>query len=77
MLEAAGKTLGQVLYERIFEPLDMDETTFYLSSDKSERIAELNFGAMADNTQFWGNALGRRRTQFNDRRLCDIRRDAA
>ena len=48
---AAGKTLDQVLNERIFEPLGMDETSFYLSSDKSERIAEPNFGAMADNTQ--------------------------
>ena len=48
---AAGKTLDQVLNERIFEPLGMDETSFYLSSDKSERIAEPNFGTMADNTQ--------------------------
>ena len=48
---AAGKALDQVLNERIFEPLGMDETSFYLSSDKSERIAEPNFGAMADNTQ--------------------------
>ena len=48
---AAGKTLDQVLNERVFEPLGMDETSFYLSSDKSERIAEPNFGTMADNTQ--------------------------
>jgi len=48
---AAGKALDQVLNERIFEPLGMDETSFYLSSDKAERIAEPNFGAMADNTQ--------------------------
>jgi len=48
---AAGKALDQVLNERIFEPLGMDETSFYLSSDKVERIAEPNFGAMADNTQ--------------------------
>ncbi len=48
---AAGKALDQVLNERIFEPLGMDETSFYLSSDKSERIAEPNFGAMADNTK--------------------------
>ena len=48
---AAGKTLDQVLDERIFEPLGMDETSFYLSSNKAERIAEPNFGAMADNTQ--------------------------
>ena len=48
---AAGKALDQVLNERIFEPLGMDETSFYLPSDKAERIAEPNFGAMADNTQ--------------------------
>lgn len=48
---AAGKALDQVLNERIFEPLGMDETSFYLSSDKAERIAEPNFGDMADNTQ--------------------------
>jgi len=48
---AAGKALDQVLNERIFEPLGMDETSFYLSSDKAERIAEPNFGAMADNTR--------------------------
>ena len=48
---AAGKTLDQVLDERIFEPLGMDETSFYLSSDKAGRIAEPHFGAMADNTQ--------------------------
>lgn len=48
---AAGKALDQVLNERIFEPLGMDDTSFYLSSDKAERIAEPNFGAMADNTQ--------------------------
>ena len=48
---AAGKALDQVLNERIFEQLGMDETSFYLSSDKAERIAEPNFGAMADNTQ--------------------------
>ena len=48
---AAGKALDQVLNERIFEPLGMDETSFYLPSDKAERIAEPNFGDMADNTQ--------------------------
>ena len=45
-------TLDQVLDERIFEPLGMDRS-FYLSSNKSERIAEPNFGAMAGP----GNAL--------------------
>ena len=40
-----------MLSERIFEPLGMNDTSFSLSSDKSERIAEPNFGSMADNTQ--------------------------
>ena len=77
MLEvAAGKTLDQVLDERIFEPLGMDETSFYLSSDKAERIAEPNFGAMADNTQVramlsGGGGLNSTTEDY------EIRRDAA
>ena len=75
---AAGKTLDQVLDERIFEPLGMDETPLYLSSNKAERIAEPNFGAMANNTCKSGQcALRRRRAQFNDSYRHEIRRDAA
>lgn len=47
---AAGQTLDVLLKERIFDPLGMDETSFYVSADKSARIAEPIHGAMADNT---------------------------
>jgi len=47
---AAGQTLDVILHERIFEPLGMDETTFYVPADKASRIAEPVHGAMSDNT---------------------------
>lgn len=53
VLEVAdGKTLDVVLAERIFEPLGMDETTFWVPKSKADRIAEPIYGAaMQDNTQ--------------------------
>jgi CubicO group peptidase (beta-lactamase class C family) len=48
---AAGKTLDVVLEERIFAPLGMDETTFYVPISKSNRIPEPFHGVMADNTE--------------------------
>lgn len=47
---AAGKPLADILNERIFEPLNMDETSFYVPASKASRIAEPIHGAMADNT---------------------------
>ncbi len=47
---AAGQTLETILNERIFEPLGMDETTFYVPASKASRIAEPIHGEMADNT---------------------------
>jgi CubicO group peptidase (beta-lactamase class C family) len=47
---AAGKPLDAILNERIFEPLGMDETTFYVPAAKASRIAEPIHGEMADNT---------------------------
>jgi CubicO group peptidase (beta-lactamase class C family) len=47
---AAGKPLDAILNERIFEPLGMDETTFYVPSSKASRIAQPIHGDMADNT---------------------------
>ena len=44
---ATGKTLDQMLDERIFESLGIDETSFYLSSDKSERsLAAMSLAPM-------------------------------
>lgn len=47
---AAGKPLDELLEERIFDPLGMDETTFYVPESKASRIAEPVHGEMADNT---------------------------
>lgn len=47
---AAGQPLETILNERIFEPLGMDETTFYVPASKKSRIAEPIHGEMADNT---------------------------
>jgi CubicO group peptidase (beta-lactamase class C family) len=47
---AAGKPLDAILNERIFEPLGMDETTFYVPASKASRIAEPIHGEMGDNT---------------------------
>ena len=47
---AAGQTLDVLLDERIFTPLGMDETTFWVPRQKSYRIAEPHHGEMTDNT---------------------------
>lgn len=47
---AAGKPLDALLHERIFGPLGMDETTFFIPVSKKFRIAEPIHGAMSDNT---------------------------
>jgi len=37
----AGKPLGEVLHKRVFEPLDMEDTAFYVTdAEKQKRIAE-------------------------------------
>lgn len=52
VLEVAdGKTLDVVLAERIFDPLGMDETSFWVPKSKASRIAEpIHGAAMQDNT---------------------------
>lgn len=45
---AAGKPLDVLLEERIFNPLGMDETTFYVDKSKADRIANPIHGEMAD-----------------------------
>lgn len=47
---ATGQTLDVLLKERIFDPLGMDETSFYVPAAKAARIAEPIHGAMSDNT---------------------------
>ena len=45
---AAGKSLDLLLKERIFDPLGMDETTFYVDASKADRLANPIHGDMAD-----------------------------
>ncbi len=45
---AAGKPLDALLNERIFNPLGMDETTFYVDESKADRIANPIHGDMED-----------------------------
>jgi CubicO group peptidase (beta-lactamase class C family) len=47
---AAGKPLDELLRERIFDPLGMDDTSFYVPAAKAYRIAEPIHGEMGDNT---------------------------
>ncbi len=47
---AAGKSLDVLLKERIFDPLGMDETTFYVDSSKKDRVANPIHGDMPDPT---------------------------
>ena len=45
---AAGKPLDVLLKERIFDPLGMDETSFYVDASKADRIANSIHGEMGD-----------------------------
>jgi len=47
---AADKTLDAVLEERIFEPLGMDDTSFWVNEADAYRVAEPIHGVMPDNT---------------------------
>lgn len=47
---AAGQPLDELLQERIFAPLGMDDTSFWVPASKAYRIAEPIHGQMADNT---------------------------
>jgi len=47
---AAEQPLDELLHGRIFSPLGMDDTSFWVPTSKAYRIAEPIHGAMADNT---------------------------
>lgn len=48
---AAGKTLDALLKERIFDPLGMDDTSFFVDQSEASRIANPIHGDMADPLQ--------------------------
>ena len=60
---AAGKPLDALLNERIFQPLGMDETTFYVDGSKADRIANPIHGR---STQRTANAIRRWWAALND-----------
>ena len=37
----SGKTFGEFLKEEFFEPLDMEDTAFYVPENKQERLAKV------------------------------------
>jgi CubicO group peptidase (beta-lactamase class C family) len=47
---ATGQTLDELLQQRIFGPLGMDDTSFWVPASKAYRIAEPIHGQMGDNT---------------------------
>ncbi len=55
---AAGKTLSEFFSERIFKPLDMKDTGFYLSPDKLDRFPTLYNPVQADGE--WSLAISER-----------------
>ena len=55
---ASGQTLDRLLLERIFEPLGMKDTSFWVPVPKSFRIAEPIYGPMTDNTMPRGLLAG-------------------
>ncbi len=55
---ATNQSLDNVLRERIFEPLRMDDTSFWVPPAKAFRIAEPIYGPMTDNTEPRGMLAG-------------------
>lgn len=48
---ATGQTLDVILQERIFDPLQMRDTSFWVAQSDADRIAEPIYGPMTDNTK--------------------------
>lgn len=48
---ATGQTLDVILQERIFNPLEMRDTSFWVAQSDAFRIAEPIYGPMTDNTK--------------------------
>ena len=85
--QLSGLALDQFLQERIFEPLGMVDTAFYVPIDKLDRVALIytirrqwhprggRYGRNANGTA--GRAIGRRRLMGNCRRLPSVHTDDA
>ena len=55
---ATGQTLDDLLEDRIFGPLGMEDTSFWVDEKDTFRVAEPIFGPMTDNTQIRGMLAG-------------------
>ena len=55
---ASGQTLDDLLADRIFGPLSMKDTSFWVDEKDASRVAEPIFGPMTDNTQVRGMLAG-------------------
>lgn len=55
---ASGQTLDDLLEDRIFGPLGMEDTSFWVDEKDASRVAEPIFGPMTDNTQVRGMLAG-------------------
>ncbi len=55
---ASGQTLDDLLEDRIFGPLSMEDTSFWVDEKDASRVAEPIFGPMTNNTQIRGMLAG-------------------
>ena len=55
---ASGQTLDDLLEDRIFGPLSMKDTSFWVDEKDASRVAEPIFGPMTDNTRVRGMLAG-------------------
>jgi CubicO group peptidase (beta-lactamase class C family) len=55
---ASGQTLDDLLADRIFGPLSMKDTSFWVDEKDASRVAEPIFGPMTDNTRVRGMLAG-------------------
>ena len=55
---ASGQTLDDLLEDRIFGPLSMEDTSFWVDEKDASRVAEPIFGPMTDNTRARGMLAG-------------------
>ena len=52
IVAVSGKRLGDFLEERLFEPLGMNDTAFFVAPDKADRLAQ-----GLEKNSFSGNAI--------------------
>jgi CubicO group peptidase (beta-lactamase class C family) len=56
--KATGMSYGQFLKERLFDPLEMKDTSFVVPKDKLHRMSKIYKSVNGDLVEFHGNRLG-------------------